>query len=421
MVNNDPTKGEVHRRRWFYDELLDRLAQELTVIEEAKQQISDLSTKVERFGFDDSELTTHRETIAEVSRDMRGKAYSYRFNQNFLRDLHPFIIGPATLESLINKQPETYEYVRDSKLPFDNMFFEFLEPIPMKLPFYNFEKNLRGLSLNRNRNDPFLTYFTKLYYSDSPEDVVSLSLHFNPENLNQTQGKITCFQGKRFNPRNMDTSGVYVFIADLKTNKVHYCTHDDDRENLSKRKISQQEAYKILEEQSKRGEGDFLNETYFRREANFSDFDAYETIHQVTNLCVNFVNYINAHNVTIVNRERESTYLDRRPNGQRKKRTITRPFHLIVLKDQVIERPGGPGEKTWELQERIFVRGHDRRYRNEEGAIRLTSWIPPHIKGPPNAPFHEQRYQVLYEKLGREIQMFRDLGLRHDSEMWVGR
>lgn len=421
MANGDPTRSSVYRREWFYDKLLDRMSQELLVIGEDKQKMLDLSAKVERFGFGEKELLSHRETLAEVTRDVRSKEHSYRFNLGFLRKLHPFIIGPATLESLIHKQPETYEYVRESKLPFYDLFFEFLEPIPMKVPFYHFEKNLRGLSLNRNRNDEFLTYFTKLYYSDSPEDVVSLSLHFNPENLNQTQGKISCFQGKRFHPRNLDTSGIYVFLADLGTDKVHYCTHEDDQENLSKRRLTLEEANRILDEEAKRGEGEFLDETYFRREANFSDFDAYETIHQVANLCVNFVNYINAHNVTIVQREREATYVDRRPNGKNKKRTERRPYNLIVLRDMVLEKPEGPGDKTWELTERIFVRGHDRRYRAEDGTIRMTSWIPPHIKGPTNAPFHEQRYQVLYEKLGREIQMFRDLGLRHDSEMWIQR
>ena len=46
-----------------------------------------------------------------------------------LNNLHPFLVGSATLESLVNETPSTYEYISCGKLPFDNLFFEFKEPI----------------------------------------------------------------------------------------------------------------------------------------------------------------------------------------------------------------------------------------------------------------------------------------------------
>jgi hypothetical protein len=67
------------------------------------------------------------------------------------------------------------------------------------------------------------------------------------------------------------------------------------------------------------------------------------------------------------------------------------------------------------LEYRVFVRGHDRKYLDDRGAIRMTSWIPPCIKGPPNAPFIEQRYQVLHDKLKREQEMYKKYGVHQYS------
>ncbi|MBI2044079.1 hypothetical protein HYT24_01820, partial [Candidatus Pacearchaeota archaeon] len=41
---------------------------------------------------------------------------------------HPILLGPATVDSLLDEVPERLDYVKESKLPFDDMFFEFMEP-----------------------------------------------------------------------------------------------------------------------------------------------------------------------------------------------------------------------------------------------------------------------------------------------------
>ena len=435
MANQDPSKNQVMKRKWFYDHLSDLMRLQL---EDYREMEADLSSKraeldkkvpsieeiIKRVDPKETFLELSKREADENLRVLDDRIGSVRHNLDFLKKQHLFIMGPATTESLMNQKPTNYDYIRSFKLPFHDNFFEFLEPITMKLPFYKVDKNLHGIALNVVEGAEAPEYFMKMYFSNSPRDLALLAFSMDVENPDTITGKIASFKGKCFDSSGIENEGVFLFNADLSTNKVTYCTHNDDRDAKIKLKLNHENYMNRFRAETKNQEGDLLEETLFKREAVFSDFGAPESIFQTANLCVNLINYINAHNVTVITKERQVDYLERNANGKRKKRTKISPYHLIILKDRVIERserPEGDYEKAWELQERIFVRGHDRKYKHEDDTIRLVSWIPPHIKGPENAPFAEQRYQVLYEKLDREVRMFRELGLKHDSEMWMER
>jgi hypothetical protein len=122
---------------------------------------------------------------------------------------------------------------------------------------------------------------------------------------------------------------------------------------------------------------------------------------QLPNLAVNIINYINAHNVTF--RQGTKQILVSAPTPANRNRRVSRnkPFYLVSVRDEerTIEDTAG---KSWELNWRIYVRGHDRRYRDENGEITKTSWISPYVKGPPTAPWRHQRYEILADKLMKE-------------------
>jgi hypothetical protein len=418
MINQDSIKSQVYRREWFYEKLLASFNDMESVSGDIKTLAIKLKKKIgETVDYRNSDGAEDYKFVMDYlneaeSEDERITPDSRRAKED-LQHSHVFLIGPATLESLANQKPTNYAYVRESKLPFDNMFFEFLEPLKTKIPFQDNSHSLNAVHLKKNydskKPDGYIAY---LFYTDEKQMDLEMLTSFDYG----SEGNFFCMQGSQsnylHNMKNLrkEMEGV------LQMNCIHLGRTENPTYclliNANERSVKKVDIMHNPITEKPEEVGSSLPMEEVEKEGFYT---------QVPNLCVNLVNYINAHNVTIVKRERKVAYLDKRPNGKTKKRTERRPYNLIVLKDMIVERPEGQGEKTWELQERIFVRGYNRRYRITDDDARPRLWIPPHIKGPKNAPFREQRYQVLYEKLGREIQMFRDLGLKHDSEMWIGR
>lgn len=368
MSNQDLTKGQILNRKWIYDSLLERHTRE----------------------------PDNERALAELTK------------------CHPFLLGPATLESLVNVKPATYENVKEFKLPFNDLFFEFADPIRLPMPFSKTSEEVGAVMLRANPIDD-IPYSIKVYYQNKQNFICTLNLDFKQNLERATQniffGALTDLDG---NKRPEGPKPSFVLMFDPNSGTVNYSNSGEILQLYRETGIMNLNFWFRLA----LGDENARN-LFFKHNSKLDALENNEVFVQIPNLATNLVNYINSHNVTIVKRERQATYLDIRPNGKRKRRAEARPYNLVVLRDAIIEKPEGPGERTWELQERIFVRGHDRKYRNPDNSIRLVSWIPPHIRGPAEAPFKEQRYQVLYEKLQKEIQMFKELGLKHDSEMWV--
>lgn len=296
-----------------------------------------------------------------------------RLNEiEILGKAHPIWIGPATLDTLFNQNPESYRYIKSGKLPFDINFFSFAETFPIHLPFHSTESNLYGISLAKGETigAPYEGYMMT-FYSDADELISGdLTMVFTLDEPSIYHGSVSTKTDQRR------------FKIDMESKELGYI--DVAKNN-------------------------FEMPTEFDKVLPLCEVTNNDAFTQLPNLCVNLVNYINSHNVTVQRSSRSVVaYTGSAYNRQKKKKNkkTKKDYHLVIIKDGVVPEPEPSGE-TWTLEERIYVRGHDRRYRDEDGSIRKVTWIAPHIRGPPDAPWRNQRYQALGEKLFKEQEMMR--------------
>ncbi len=127
--------------------------------------------------------------------------------------------------------------------------------------------------------------------------------------------------------------------------------------------------------------------------------DPNSTLDLIT-LVANVVNYINAHNVTIVRTERGNDTLTREElkRDRRRKRSGTfkprKPVNWVDVRcstryESDEENLGVSGQMDY----REWVRGHFQTYHSNDGP--RTHWKDPYVRGPNNAPWKDNRYRVL--------------------------
>ena len=135
---------------------------------------------------------------------------------------------------------------------------------------------------------------------------------------------------------------------------------------------------------------------------------------QITNFCLNLVDYINAHNITlrVVERETRDTREIERINRKREhngKRLLLplKPFYWVDIIEKTIKVSEKKEEQTVNgndscenaLSYREWVRGHFQRYHTNDGIKK--NWINSYVRGPAGTPWKENRYMVLEEMLER--------------------
>ena len=331
---------------------------------EEKASFAELAAKIER-------IRKHSAQNTDVS----------KLSLSILRKARPILIGPATLDMLLYEQPESYEYIKEGHLPFNNMFFEFLEPVSLGMPFLQQSRKIVGIHfyLSSILNSTFTDeqrYISEMYYEDN-EKLRSLIMTCNPVTMAEFQGSTKFVR----------------FLIDMGSGIVRYSRDEDIVEEVKKGNMKALNAYlcsKPLDE--------LENKDFFITMAN---------------LCTNFINYINAENKEVIEYKRNVMIKSNNNGNSRKTAVRQEPYSVIKIKPYInhtYERDESAG-KSWELKERIYVRGHNRRLRDENGGIRKIIRIDPCVKGPPDAPWKEQRYEVLYRQLQRERQML-DRGQR---------
>lgn len=322
-----------------------------------------------------------------------------------LLKFHVFLIGPATLETLVNEKPSRYDYVENGQLPFNEVFFEFAEPFDMNMPFLNKQANAMGMEFRKVEGPAkFADYGARIYFQPEKGKIYSLGITFG---RNYGEGFFSGALLDEVDPKNKQI----LFSIDLNERKLNYTEMQNPAEFaeriLEAQKVVDPFLFNSRECVEKAYTDPKARRILFPNEADISSFPNGQIFTQVPNLCVNLINYINAHNVTVLRKERPIEYIEK-TEGKKKKRTGKNHFHLIIVKDEVVEESDEPRKVgRWTLQERIYVRGHFRYYRDEKREIRLATFINPYVKGPPNAPWREQRYQVLAEKLLREQEMMK--------------
>jgi len=145
-----------------------------------------------------------------------------------------------------------------------------------------------------------------------------------------------------------------------------------------------------------------------RIEMELPDDDCLNAI-KLANLGINAIQYINAQNITyheMRRRDRKTVVQNiwegnnmRRRLKKTKRRVIEtelKPYYWIEIKKESRRVERGEGDST--LNCRFWVRGHNRFYCDSEGNEKYHRWIEPYVKGPKEAPFKENRYEVLYKR-----------------------
>jgi hypothetical protein len=147
-------------------------------------------------------------------------------------------------------------------------------------------------------------------------------------------------------------------------------------------------------------EGNKVSELNLKDKNTFSpirsDYDSNQ-FSKLIDLTLNLISYINAQNVIIKQSDSDRKKIGKINKKRRKKgkSEIAKPspyYWAEVRKSYVYSERDRPKEKEWELEHRVWNRGHFRHYKDGR-----CTWIIPYIKGPENAPWKENRYANLYK------------------------
>lgn len=318
--------------------------------------------------------------------------------QKLTKNSHPILLGPATLDSLLNGEPDRLDYIQEGRFPFDNVFFELMDPIEFSLPGYDLPARLCGFQLNKGQEiigDRELTddekakgvinsgrgYAVSAYfllddnsYADVHFGVVSerlLMLQITAR-LPRSKELLYCDRNKT------DLGNGIVTLGDFTCER-----HRDTPPH---------QPYRFDDEEIEFGfpMGDINTEKIEQAALDLN------------RLVINTINYINAQNVTIVPRTRKVVTAFSRAGKRPIEHEAEKQYHVVSIESRLQEIEEERPSTGTTLQWRVYVRGHDRKYRNEDGSIRLTLWIEPHVKGPEGAPWRHHRYAALAGMIQRE-------------------
>src|SRR3989338_2536422 len=389
---------DVETNKWFYDEILalnankeleDRARiRKIQRMVNAKGQGNGESFEFQRINPETGVIVTipfrcSKEYRPYAEMDLDNFASAMQFRLSFV-NTPPFLIGPATLDSLLDKPVGSYDYIEDGKFPFNPIFFEFMDDIPAKIPrIKRSDVKLKGIYLCKGTRD----YVFSSFWKDAEGEIIGVDLFMKDPRARYFRGMVSHFSRSNFDLDNgrLDRNR-YNFLINMDKNKLHIA------QSLKKEAAFAQAMHNWNPDKLY----DF-NELF--DETIPLDSVPNDAFSMVPNLATNLVNYINAHNIRTI---KITGSAPRKLMPSTEKPDEDRPFYLVTVKDgQRIEYE--EQRKVWDLQWRIFVRGHDRKYRDHNTQqILKTSWIPPHVKDPPTAPWREQRYEVLAQKLLRE-------------------
>jgi len=146
----------------------------------------------------------------------------------------------------------------------------------------------------------------------------------------------------------------------------------------------------------KRGKVSELNSKGRDTVSPVPDYDSNQ-FSKIIDLSLNLINYINAQNVVIKKSDfdrKKTNKINRRRKKKGKSEIIPpSPYYWAEVKKSYIDYEGSDSEeKGWELEHRVWNRGHFRHYKDGK-----CVWVIPYIKGPKDAPWKENRYANLYK------------------------
>lgn len=123
---------------------------------------------------------------------------------------------------------------------------------------------------------------------------------------------------------------------------------------------------------------------------------------KIANLIVNTIDYVNAQNVVV--REQRRTREEKIRVGRGRDRHLERirvelkPYYWVEIKKSYVHRERREGDPAWTVNCKFWVRGHYRRYDSIEGREKYHIWLEPFVKGPEDAPWKNNRYEMLWKR-----------------------
>ena len=404
---------------WHYDRILTQRKGEIQIAHAEQARIKGIIKeelqkykRVEfakawsKHGLTENDIKTnmdlHARTLRKDYTDGAIKAYG------LTQKAHPILIGPATLDSLLESEPDRLDYITEGKFPFDDVFFEFMEPVDHPLPGYNLPAKLCGVQLNKMAVRSIAEKKGYVYErlankfgreidssaEENPVYVYVLGTHFNLDDGTYAEFTTPVIQKSQ---QHLDA----------------YVRLPSHKEMLTiKRKVEEIGEYAHL--------GDFSScerdkdmpphsSYYFGNEKHNFDFplnavdlgDITSQVGKFNRLAINLINFVNAQNVTLIPHKRKVQTRLNRPGARPITHEANAPYHIIGIDTRTIhideER-----DSSCSLAWRVYVRGHNRHYRDDQDQIRMVTWIAPHVKGPEDAPWRHHRYALLAEMLQRE-------------------
>ena len=253
-------------------------------------------------------------------------------------------------------------------LPFPNVFFELMDSLEVRIDKIH-ARDIRGMLFGRSRD----LFHDGLTQALCPEDRYEAHLF----------SQHTCTKEGEFIP-----DVVYFDLSRLPTFNFRFGPFEYKYEPG----MGVQDAYQGVVDSVTVVQGDRLltdATTQTQRESIMTNFG------RLLDLCINIVDYINAHNVIINRTDREKRNMATINRRRRKhgKAPIfpLKPYHWIDVRQQIVHPHRSDEESSMAYRE--WVRGHFQRYHTTEG--RVKNWIMPYIRGPDDAPWKENRYRVL--------------------------
>lgn len=390
---------------WMYDEIL-RLGtlkdlEKQEQLKKMQREIRDLfvGKKFERVSYEQTNTITGAKAQAEVYApkeyapfvlgDLKGITGMEIFRKNF-RKARPILIGPATLDCLLDKPVDDYSYVENGRLPFNPLFFETPNGPEFTIPVADEKAQLGGIYMMREKAD---SYTMSAIMRGRNGVLYGTDLFLNHPNTTLLKGTVSNLSRPISQLDSFNTfKDQFQFLIDLENSNISIAIKPYTV-SLMNQAIS-----KFNSGENPEGLVPYDINQDLRDIPN-------ELFGVIPNLCVNLTNYINAHNVHVRDASRTIETFEHIGSGKTKKRKVTRPFSIVEIRDAEYNNEERLAREGHKLTMREYVRGHNRKLRSQDGSIHSTTWIRPYIRGPEEAPFRDQRHYASARKLLEERAM----------------
>ncbi len=304
------------------------------------------------------------------------------------RESKLFLLDYPIVDSLYGEPHGNLNYADSIRLPFPSMFFEFEEPL--RVSRFNHEEGDLAAMIFRNGQDS-----QKFLWRSSRKLQRNISFldDFFRTNIDDAGSP---------DEEEYDIDAIYTKNGRLIPNMDRIVF---DRNRLPSFQIYLGNGAYCYDSSSGTIEHRLMNRNMlaFEKDGNIKimrEFESDDSGHdfssplKIIDLVLNTINYVNAQNIIIQSdRGKRKVGRGRQPPSSKK------PYYWVEVKKTYVQPEEFTG-KSWQLNYRVWVRGHFRHYQNGN-----CSWIQPYVKGPENAPWKHNRYKLLYEKT---IQPFRE-------------